>query len=161
MRSYLAGLLVAVVSGLLFACGGDARPDGSPAGAQAPVPSRAVELRSETASVGITVELADSLSERRRGLSGRERLAADTGMLFVNDQDVTVGYHMRDTSIPLSLAFIAADGEILAIVEMEPCRADPCPVYEPPSAYRFGLEVNRGAFSRWGIEAGARLVLAD
>jgi uncharacterized membrane protein (UPF0127 family) len=41
---------------------------------------------------------------------------------------------------------------------MEPCRAEPCPAYRPDAAYRLALEVNRGAFARWGVAAGDRIV---
>ena len=53
---------------------------------------------------------------------------------------------MKDTLIPLSVAFADADGEIVTILDMEPCKADPCPVYDPGAPYRTALEANKGAF---------------
>ena len=151
MRLSFSVPIALVIAAALVGCSGDEKT--------APEALATIELGDGSAAAEVTVEIADSTDERRRGLSGRSTLAPDQGMLFVNEQDVTVGYHMKDTLIPLSLAFIAADGSVVGLVDMEPCEADPCPVYEPPDAYRFGLEVNQGAFERWGIEPGDRLDL--
>lgn len=152
MRALAAALLVGLAVCALAACGGSADD------AVTTPALETIELQGPSSTVQVRVEVADSTDERRRGLSGRAELEADRGMLFVNDSDVTVGYHMRDTLIPLSLAFIGADGVILDIVDMEPCTSEPCPVYSPPGAYRLGLEVNRGAFERWEIDVGALVV---
>jgi uncharacterized membrane protein (UPF0127 family) len=64
---------------------------------------------------------------------------------------------MKDTLIPLSIAFYSVDGRILKILDMEPCKADPCPLYDPGVSYRGALEVNQGAFAGWGISEGDRL----
>ena len=64
---------------------------------------------------------------------------------------------MKDTLIPLSIAFADADGMIVSILDMEPCETDPCEIYDPGVTYRSALEVNQGAFSRWGVEEGDRL----
>jgi uncharacterized membrane protein (UPF0127 family) len=105
----------------------------------------------------IAVEIADSPSEREQGLMNRETLPADAGMAFVYPQDVRGAFWMKDTLIPLSIAFYSGDGRILKILDMEPCQADPCPLYDPGVAYRGALEVNQGAFADWGISAGDRL----
>ena len=109
--------------------------------------------------VTVAVELADTPSERERGLMGRRSLDADAGMVFVFPEPVSGGFWMKDTLIPLSIAFYDQDGRILRILDMEPCRQDPCPVYEPGVTYRGALEVNRGAFRRWGVLEGDRLRL--
>lgn len=64
---------------------------------------------------------------------------------------------MKDTTIPLSAAFFDASGRIIALVEMEPCTADPCPRYAPDTSYRGALEVNLGAFEAWGVAVGDRV----
>jgi uncharacterized protein len=104
--------------------------------------------------VVLTLEIADSPDERARGLMGRTSLAADSGMLFVYDEPASGGFWMKDTLVPLSIAFLDAGGRILRTLDMEPCRADPCPVYDPGVVYRSALEVNRGAFDRLGVRAG-------
>ena len=105
----------------------------------------------------IAVEIADTPSEREQGLMNRETLPADAGMAFVYPEDVRGAFWMKDTLIPLSIAFYSGDGRILKILDMEPCKADPCPLYDPGVAYRGALEVNQGAFAGWGISAGDRL----
>ena len=63
---------------------------------------------------------------------------------------------MKDTLIPLSVAFFDEDGRILEILDMEPCppETDPCPVFEPGVSYLGALEVNQGAFEEAGVEVG-------
>ncbi len=162
-----AAALALAVLGASVACGGSSESDGggltaataSEPGAETK-PSR-LELSGATGRVEVTIEVADSAAERGRGLSGRDVLAEDHGMLFVNDEDVTTAFNMEGTTIPLSLAFIAEDGTILEIVDLEPCAAAPCPVYPPTSSYRTALEVNQGAFAKWEIVAGDLAVLPE
>ena len=119
-------------------------------------------VRIETAEGGevvVPVEIADSPEERQVGLMNRESLPEDAGMIFLFDQDEVGGFWMKDTLIPLSIAFADADGTIVSILDMEPCEADPCEIYEPGVSYRSALEVNQGAFSRWGVQEGDRLTL--
>ena len=66
---------------------------------------------------------------------------------------------MKNTLIPLSIAFYDRRGRIVRILDMTPCRADPCPVYDPRATYRYALEVNRGAFKRWKVHMGDRIVV--
>lgn len=110
--------------------------------------------------VRVHVEIADTPAARERGLMGRTSLADDAGMLFVWDTDTASAFWMKDTLIPLSVAFIDAGGAVLGILDMDPCRADPCAVYDPGLRYRMALEATQGAFTRWGIRPGdrARLV---
>jgi uncharacterized protein len=109
--------------------------------------------------VRVNVELAESPEERQRGLMGRESLPADAGMLFLYPEDHRGGFWMKDTLIPLSIAFLGGDGAVLAMLDMQPCTADPCPVYDPGVPYRSALEVNRGAFAGWGVEPGDVVVV--
>ena len=105
-------------------------------------------------TVRVAAEVADSRDERTRGLMGRDELPEDEGMIFLYDEETSGGLWMKNTRIPLSIAFYGEDGEILRLLDMEPCRSDPCPVYDPEVSYRGALEVNRGAFERWGVEEG-------
>jgi uncharacterized membrane protein (UPF0127 family) len=104
--------------------------------------------------VSVEVELAESVKERERGLMEREALPERSGMLFLFPEDHRGGFWMKNTLIPLSIAFLDADGQVLAVLDMEPCRADPCPIYDPGVSYRSALEVNQGALARWGVGAG-------
>jgi uncharacterized membrane protein (UPF0127 family) len=107
----------------------------------------------------IDVEVAESEGERRLGLMFRESLPQDTGMLFIFDGESEGGFWMKDTLVPLSIAFIDSESQIVRILDMEPCREDPCPVYEPGVRYSAALEVNQGAFEEWGIEEGDRVTV--
>jgi uncharacterized protein len=137
-------LLVAVVA--LAGCGGDDGPSGPQA-----------VLSHGDESTTIAVEVADTPTEREQGLMGRTSLPTDAGMAFAFPADHAGPFWMKDTLIPLSIAFYSGGGRILRILDMQPCRADPCPLYDPEVPYRGALEVNEGAFDRWGISEGDRL----
>jgi uncharacterized protein len=116
-----------------------------------------VTIATREGPVAVKVEIADSPSERRRGLAGRRTLAPRAGMLFVYAEDVRGGFWMKDTLIPLDIAFVGARGRIVRIFTMAPCRRDPCRVYDPGVTYRSALEVNAGSFRRWGVRVGDRV----
>ena len=105
----------------------------------------------------VHVEVVADDETRKQGLMFRDHLADDRGMIFFFPESGEYPFWMKDTLIPLSIAFYSADGRILKILDMEPCDADPCPLYDPEVAYRGALEVNQGAFADWGISAGDRL----
>ena len=105
----------------------------------------------------MAVEIADTPSERERGLMNRTSLPEDEGMVFTFAQAHRGAFWMKDTLIPLSIAFYDGGGRILRILDMAPCKREPCELYDPEVAYRGALEVNRGAFERWGISEGDRL----
>ncbi|HXF36437.1 MAG TPA: DUF192 domain-containing protein, partial [Actinomycetota bacterium] len=109
--------------------------------------------------VVLRVEVADAPAERARGLMGRERLPADAGMVFLFPRPTRAGFWMKDTLIPLSIAFWDEGGRIVAILDMEPCRRDPCPLYRPEAAYVGAVEANRGFFQRHGVEVGDEVEL--
>jgi uncharacterized membrane protein (UPF0127 family) len=75
-------------------------------------------------------------------------------MAFVWDQPVTASFWMKDTLIPLAIAFVAQDGRIVTIAEMTPCRADPCPTYPAAAPYVLAVEANAGWFDRHAIGEG-------
>ena len=112
----------------------------------------------EGARAELTVELARTPAERSRGLMLRESLGEDRGMLFVFAENTTGGFWMKDTSIALSIAFIAEDGTILGIQEMEPLSTE---VHGPPGPYRYALEVNQGWFQQNGFDVGDRVAIPD
>ena len=109
------------------------------------------------ARVAVRVEIAATDEARERGLMFRTRLAPRAGMAFLFSRDVTAAFWMKNTLIPLSVAFFDARGKIVRILDMAPCRAEPCPVYDPRTSYRGALEVNRGAFGRWHVHVGDRI----
>jgi uncharacterized membrane protein (UPF0127 family) len=137
----MRALACTIVVLVLVACGG------SDEGARA-------VIETDSGDVLVHVEVANTAAERERGLMDRRELAADSGMAFVFPEDTTASFWMKDTLIPLSIAFYDDAGRIVRILDMQPCRADPCPLYDPEVPYRGALEVNRGAFRSWGVRVG-------
>lgn len=139
-----------LAAALAVACGGD--DDGG-------VSTATIVLTDDGGSrQELTVELARTPAERRRGLMSREELQEDGGMLFVFPQDTTTGFWMKDTLIPLSIAFIAGDGAILDVQDMEALSEE---LHRPPEPYRYALEVNQGWFQEYGFEIGDRVEIPD
>ncbi len=104
----------------------------------------------------LNVEIADEPHEMERGLMHRESLPHDRGMLFDFGKEVETAFWMKDTEIPLSIAFIGSDGKVLAIKDMAPYDLT---AVNPPGAYRYAVETNRGWFQENGINPGTRVSL--
>lgn len=102
----------------------------------------------------VTVETADTLESQEKGLMGRESLDENRGMLFVYERDAKKSFWMKNTTIPLSIAYIAADGTIREIYDMEPLSTR---TVDSRYSVRYALEVNQGAFERHGIKAGDKV----
>ena len=106
----------------------------------------------------LQVELASSPEARQIGLMNREHLPYDQGMLFVFEKDDTYGFWMKNTLIPLSIAFIDSRGCIREIHDMRPLSLR---VTAPEVPVRYALEVNQGYFTDSGVTAGMCLDLPD
>lgn len=104
----------------------------------------------------LSVHVADTLEERARGLMGTEDLPADEGMAFAFAEPSTASFWMKDTLVPLSIAFVGPDGTIVTLANMAPCRADPCPTYSARAPYTLAVEANAGWFRDHGIHEGDR-----
>jgi uncharacterized protein len=159
--------IVALVLAVLVSasCGGGERP-GTEAGSSTIGPREAAGpvldkgsavIETGKRDVRLSVEIAQTDAEQQFGLMFRESLPEDAGMVFTFPTDTSGGFWMKNTLIPLSIAFYGARGRILRILDMEPCRADPCTIYDPGVTYRGALEVNKGAFRSWGVRAGDRI----
>jgi uncharacterized membrane protein (UPF0127 family) len=114
-------------------------------------------LDGEEGSTLIDLEIAETAEQQQLGLMNRTCLDEDRGMVFIFFDEQQGGFWMKNTLIPLSIAFFDVEGKILKILDMEPCEADPCEVYDPGVSYMGALEVNQGAFDEWGIEEGDEL----
>lgn len=102
----------------------------------------------------ITAEVADTEPTRVRGLMFRESLAPNHGMLFVFDEKAIHCMWMRNTLIPLSVAFIDDAGAIVNVADMAP-RTETSHCAQRP--VRFALEMERGWFAKRGLGAGSRI----
>jgi len=99
----------------------------------------------------VTLEVARTPQERETGLMNRERLDPDSGMLFVFETPTTAGFWMRNTLIPLSVAWIDAAGNIVDIQDMQPLDET---THFPVASYLYALEVNQGWFVNHGVGTG-------
>jgi uncharacterized membrane protein (UPF0127 family) len=134
----------------LGACRGDG-PSTSSSPTRAP---ETLSIQTTRGPVQLHVELAVTQAEQQRGLMNRTALAPSSGMAFLFGTPTTVGFWMKDTLIPLSIAFWDEHGTIVAIDEMEPCTQDPCPTYGPGAPYRGAVEANAGFFTDHGVKVG-------
>ena len=120
---------------------------------QAPQPT----LRTTKLTAGIhviTAEIASTPQSRMIGLMMRERLAPNHGMVFVFEDKSQHCFWMRNTLIPLSIAFIDDDGTVVSIADMAPkSEASTC----PQRPVRYALEMDQGWFAKRGVTAGKKI----
>lgn len=155
MLVFLALLIVA-------GCGSESGESGTGARTETTPPSSGLATVTIEASDGqeveVRVEIADIDAERTRGLMERTALGENRGMLFVFDDERTRSFWMKNTLIPLSIAYIDADGRIVDIQKMEPLDDDP-PHYTSAGPAQYALEVNQGFFEKRRVEVGDRVDL--
>jgi uncharacterized protein len=121
-------------------------------------PGGLAALDTTTITVGgvpLVVEVADDVMERSQGLMYRESLPHDRGMLFVFPDEAVRAFWMKNTRIPLSIAFADAEGVIIAIMDMFP--DDGRARYRSGAPAKYALEVNRGWFAERGITVGSTI----
>jgi uncharacterized membrane protein (UPF0127 family) len=154
-RWKLACLLGAFVLAFAIAgCGGNSK-DGATVNGLTTLTIKA----SNGKSAKIKVEIADDTSERSTGLMNRDSLTKDNGMLFIIDPPIPgAGFYMKDTKIPLTVAFIGPCGAIVALADMEPLTLV---VHSTNEVYNFGLEANKGWFSEHGLGVGSIVTIPD
>lgn len=138
-----ARFVAAAVTVGAAACGGDKSPTDN----DTPAPGQStVTINGATASVTV----AATRAAREQGLMGVASLGANSGMLFVFADDRQRFFWMKDTSIPLSIAFIDSNRKIVLIEDMTP---NTLATHGGPSM-RYALEVNQGWFASHGITTG-------
>ena len=99
----------------------------------------------------IWIEVARKEEERAKGLMGRTSLGKDEGMLFIFDDEGYHGFWMKNTLLPLSIAFMDKNGEIVWITDMKPLTLS---THNPPRPILYALEMNKGWFVTNGIKIG-------
>jgi uncharacterized protein len=103
--------------------------------------------------VEVQVEVADDVSEQAKGLMYREKLGEDRGMLFVYPDERELSFWMKNTLIPLSIAYIDSEGRIVDILDMKPMDDKP-PHYTSSEPVQYALEVNKGFFEKEDVKEG-------
>ena len=174
------GIVLVLLVFVLAGCGGGSGGSGSSAGPASSGQSapgettedQATELRTVTIAasggeeVEVRVEIADDDAERQRGLMGRTSLGEDRGMLFVFDEEQVLSFWMKNTLIPLSIAYVDSEGRIVDIQDMKPVREQTIsdlelPRYVSAEPAKYALEVNQGFFRERGVEVGDRAELPE
>ncbi len=128
--------------------------------------AQASELRTVTidasggGKVRVRVEIADDAAEVTRGLMYRTALAENRGMLFVYAREWRPSFWMKNTLIPLSIAFMDSEGRIVDIQDMKPLDDDP-PHYVSAKPVQYALEVNQGFFEERGVKVGDKAELPE
>jgi hypothetical protein len=112
-----------------------------------------------TNNVDIDIAISRTPRELAIGLMGVKKLPPASGMLFIfeSERKVDEGFWMYQTLIPLDIAFLNKNGEILSIHQMEPCKAkefQDCPKTYSHYPYYYALEMNKGFFNKYGYTEG-------
>ncbi len=102
----------------------------------------------------VLVELAVNTADRAQGLMHRSHLPPDDGMLFIYPDSAPRSFWMKDTKIPLSIAFADQDGKIVRIADMQPLVTRSTKSLYPA---KYALEMNRGWFERNDVHEGDRI----
>jgi uncharacterized membrane protein (UPF0127 family) len=123
-------------------------------------PSTLVIDASGGKEVRVRVEVADDLAEQAKGLMDRTALGESRGMLFVYPEERELSLWMKNTLIPLSIAFIDSERRIIDIQAMKPLDDEP-PHYVSAEPAQYALEVNQGFFEKSGVKVGDRVELPE
>ena len=126
----------------LLACG-----TSDAGGGQPPLPTVTLQV----GATPVAAEVADSPEERELGLMFRERLAPDSGMLFVYPTERPRSFWMKNTPLPLTIAYLSAGGQVVSLKDMEPLTTRP--VLSGKGAM-YALEMEQGWFDAHGVKVG-------
>lgn len=111
------------------------------------------------------VWLADSESERQPGLMeiSDPSLGGGDALVFLFEEDTSRAFWMKDTLLPLSIAWIDSAGAVIGTTDMDLCPSgtETCPKYPPPRPIRMAIEMAQGRLQDWGIAPGAVVSLGD
>jgi hypothetical protein len=111
--------------------------------------------RIELDGVTLTVELATTLAAQQQGLSDRDSMPADHGMLFIFNQEAEWGFWMHEMRFSLDIIWFNANRQGVFIEQdLPPCTPAACPVYTPPVNAMYALEVNAGFVRMNGVKLG-------
>ena len=108
-----------------------------------------------TVNLPLNIEVPDTPTKFKLGLMFRESLEEDSGMLFVFEEVGQRFFHMKDTNIPLDIAYIKEDGTIESIKELNPYNILPVP---SEGDVLYALEVNRGWFTEHNVKVGDKVI---
>ena len=116
-------------------------------------PDYSITVKNKT----IKVEIADTDELRMKGLMFRESLPDDSGMLFIFPEENIRHFWMKNTSLPLSIAYVASTGIIIDIKDLQPHNLNSVPSAGPA---QYAIEVNQGWFARNGVKPGDQIIFS-
>jgi len=141
---------------ILPACGKDEQQEPSPRLNQtSQIPSSAEGIVIRVAGTPVRVRVSETPGDRERGLMFTESLPPGEGMLFVFEREQVLSFWMKNTPLPLSVAFINKAGRILEIRQMQPLDEETLHISRQPAMY--ALEMNAGWFEKHGVKVGDRV----
>lgn len=145
---------------LLAACQPLPQPADEPIKDALAIASPAAGPRVTMGDVSIAVELADTFETRKRGLSGRASLAADTGLVLYWNEPTVAKIWMPDMNFPIDVVFVR-QGKVVGLYEnAQPCPpGGPCPTFGPDTPVDYVLEVPAGSAERWQLKVGDSIQL--
>lgn len=100
------------------------------------------------------MQVAADDASREKGLMGVTDMPENHGMAFRWDAPTDATFWMKDTLIPLSIAFVDQDGRVVTIKEMTPCTADPCTTYAADAPFTMAIEANANWFEDHDVTVG-------
>jgi len=130
------------------------------AGQSAAAPfSAALDIKNER----FAVQVAAQNEDRRQGLSGRDPLKADEGMVFVWPNAAPRRFHMKDMKFPIDIIFLDDRGRVLNVAERAPVcgDADPCPQYYSTGPAQSVVEIQAGGAKRLQLQVGDTVTIPD
>ena len=142
---YIKTVSIAALAALCFVAGAEAQD-----GPQPRLPTTKLQAGMHV----IQAEVAATPLQTQTGMMFRTQMGTNEGMLFVFDEPGTRCFWMRNTLLPLTIAYLADDGRIVNLADMKP-RDDTSHCSREP--VRFALEMNQGWFEKRGLKAGMRL----
>jgi uncharacterized membrane protein (UPF0127 family) len=150
MRWPLIILFALLVSLVTARCAGEASTPDDNATSSDGTSTLTIET-SNGQNIEVEVEIADNEAERMKGLMERTELAENAGMLFVFEEEQPRSFWMKNTLIPLSIAYIDAEERIIDTQDMQPLDET---VHRSAGPAMYALEVNQGFFEERGVEVG-------
>ena len=172
MSRRFAQIAVVLVVAVVAACGFASIEDHSVDMSSGPVgfPRRVLLVSSEDAAASGSLPLkrcvwvASTAEQRRQGLMNLNSMGNADGMVFVHDRPTSGAFWMKDTLLPLSIAFFGGDGTFIDAVDMSPCTSgndSDCLRYPTPANYLLALEVRQGELQRFGVDKESTVALKD
>ena len=143
MNRLLAALLLCIIAGTFYG------------GYVLLSPSSPNTARVEFGGATLSVEVAKSTSDQQKGLSDRDSMANDHGMLFVFDSEANWGFWMKGMRFSLDIIWFDSQRHVVYIAQsLPPCTPEDCPIYTPPVKAMYVLEVNAGFVQKHNIVLG-------